>query len=105
MRAELDGYGSFISMLERNRSISYPEMSSDIGIYGLTSQGISFALNIASKGYNVTVGNKSSDKVLSSQMRIDLFVDKRVHRTGRERRFGREDSWNQGCKWLLEDRC
>ncbi|CBK22995.2 uncharacterized protein [Blastocystis hominis] len=50
-------------MLERNRSISHLEMSSDIGIYGLTSQGISFALNIASKGYNVTVGNKSSDKI------------------------------------------
>lgn len=55
-------------MLERNRSISHLEMSSDIGIYGLTSQGISFALNIASKGYNVTVGNKSSDKVLSYQI-------------------------------------
>ena len=58
-------------MLERNRSISHLEMSSDIGIYGLTSQGISFALNIASKGYNVTVGNKSSDK----QIQVDLFVD------------------------------
>ena len=62
-------------MLERNRSISHLEMSSDIGIYGLTSQGISSALNIASKGYNVTVGNKSSDKVLSYQIQVDLFVD------------------------------
>ena len=38
-------------------------MSSDIGIYGLTSQGINLALNMASKGLLVTVGNKSSDKV------------------------------------------
>ena len=38
-------------------------MSSDIGIYGLTSQGINLALNMASKGLLVTGGNKSSDKV------------------------------------------
>ena len=45
-------------------------MSSDIGIYGLTSQGIALALNIASKGYSVTVGNKSSDK--DPPIRCDL---------------------------------
>ena len=40
-------------------------MSSEIGIYGLTSQGIYLTLNMASKGYLVTIGNKSSDKVES----------------------------------------
>jgi singapore isolate B (sub-type 7) whole genome shotgun sequence assembly, scaffold_11 len=45
-------------------------MSSDIGIYGLTSQGIQLALNFASKGYLVTVGNKSSDKVRSDLIDI-----------------------------------
>lgn len=46
------------------------EMSSDIGIYGLTSQGIQLALNFASTGYLVTVGNKSSDKVRSDLIDI-----------------------------------
>ena len=55
--------GSFIFMLRRKSSISLKIMSSDFGIYGLTSQGIALALNIASKGYSITVGNKSSDKV------------------------------------------
>ena len=45
------------------RAVSQRRMSSDIGIYGLTSQGINLALNMASKGLLVTVGNKSSDKV------------------------------------------
>ena len=49
---------------------SFSEMSSDIGIYGLTSQGIQLALNFASKGYLVTVGNKSSDKVRSDLIDI-----------------------------------
>ena len=40
-------------------------MSSDIGIYGLTNQGVNLALNFASNGFLVTVGNKSSDKVRS----------------------------------------
>lgn len=44
---------------------SHPEMSSEIGIYGLTAQGIQLALNMASKDCLVTVGNKSSDKVRS----------------------------------------
>ncbi|KAK8821905.1 hypothetical protein WA538_000003 [Blastocystis sp. DL] len=38
-------------------------MSSDIGIYGLTNQGVNLALNFASNGFLVTVGNKSSDKI------------------------------------------
>ena len=40
-------------------------MSSDIGIYGLSNQGVNLALNFASNGFLVTVGNKSSDKVRS----------------------------------------
>ena len=51
--------------MKDNSSQKLSEMSSDIGIYGLTSQGIQLALNFASKGYLVTVGNKSSDKVRS----------------------------------------
>ena len=50
-------------------------MSSDFGIYGLTSQGINFALNLASKGYLVTVGNKSSDKVESFHFVKLSFLD------------------------------
>ena len=56
-----------VCWISQNLSV---EMSSDIGIYGLTSQGIQLALNFASKGYLVTVGNKSSDKVRSDFCRF-----------------------------------
>ena len=52
-------------MLHLLGPFSHPEMSSEIGIYGLTAQGIQLALNMASKDCLVTVGNKSSDKVRS----------------------------------------
>ena len=50
-------------------------MSSEIGIYGLTSQGINLTLNMASKGYLVTIGNKSSDKVCFCGFLILFYVD------------------------------
>lgn len=56
-------------------------MSSEIGIYGLTSQGINLALNMAAKGYLVTIGNKSSDKVRSFLSIGLLCVDQRVYRS------------------------
>lgn len=56
-------------------------MSSEIGIYGLTSQGINLALNMAAKGYLVTIGNKSSDKVRSFFSIGLLCVDQRVYRS------------------------
>ena len=56
-------------------AISHFGMSSEIGIYGLTSQGINLTLNMASKGYLVTIGNKSSDKVYFYSFRILSFVD------------------------------
>ena len=67
-------YSSLVAMnchlMKDNSFQKLSEMSSDIGIYGLTSQGIQLALNFASKGYLVTVGNKSSDKVRSDLIDI-----------------------------------
>ena len=38
-------------------------MSSDIGIYGLSTRAINLALNFAAKGLSVSVGHRSSDLV------------------------------------------
>ena len=57
----------------------YQKMSSDFGIYGLTTQGINLALNLASKGFLVTVGNKSSDKVESFICMRSFFLDQGVY--------------------------
>ena len=38
-------------------------MSADIGIFGLSTQAINLALNLALKQQKVTVGNRSSDLV------------------------------------------
>lgn len=38
-------------------------MSCDIGLYGLAVMGQNFALNMASKGFKVCVGNRSPSKV------------------------------------------
>ena len=38
-------------------------MSCDIGVYGLGVMGTNLALNIASKGFNVAVSNRSVSKV------------------------------------------
>jgi 6-phosphogluconate dehydrogenase len=35
-------------------------MSSDIGVYGLAVMGQNLALNIAEKGFTVSVGNRST---------------------------------------------
>ena len=40
-------------------------MSCDIGVYGLGVMGTNLALNIASKGFNVAVSNRSTSKVCS----------------------------------------
>lgn len=58
---------------------SLARMSSDFGIYGLTTQGINLALNLASKGFLVTVGNKSSDKVESFIRMRSFFLDQGVY--------------------------
>lgn len=39
-------------------------MSCDIGVYGLSVMGSNLALNIASKGFNVAVSNRSVERVL-----------------------------------------
>ena len=74
--------------------VSHLTMSSEIGIYGLTSQGINLALNFASKGYLVTVGNKSSDKVWSLCLHGFYIIDQGMYRFGRKRRLRREGTWN-----------
>ena len=74
--------------------ISHLTMSSEIGIYGLTSQGINLALNFASKGYLVTVGNKSSDKVWSLCLHGFYIIDQGMYRFGRKGRLRREGTWN-----------
>ena len=38
-------------------------MSCDIGVYGLSVMGSNLALNIASKGFNVAVSNRSPERV------------------------------------------
>lgn len=38
-------------------------MSSDIGIYGLSTRAINLALNFAAKGLSVSIGHRSSDLV------------------------------------------
>ena len=38
-------------------------MSCDIGVYGLSVMGSNLALNIASKGFNVAVSNRSVERV------------------------------------------
>jgi len=38
-------------------------MAADIGLYGLAVMGQNFALNMASKGFRVSVCNRSHDKV------------------------------------------
>jgi 6-phosphogluconate dehydrogenase len=38
-------------------------MGSDVGLYGLAVMGQNFALNMASKGFSVSVCNRSHDKV------------------------------------------
>ena len=40
-------------------------MSCDIGVYGLSVMGSNLALNIASKGFNVAVSNRSPERVFS----------------------------------------
>jgi hypothetical protein len=37
--------------------------SADVGLYGLAVMGQNFALNMASKGFSVSVCNRSHDKV------------------------------------------
>ena len=49
-------------------------MSCDIGVYGLGVMGRNLALNIASKGFNVAVSNRSSEKVV-----VDISIDRKVH--------------------------
>lgn len=39
-------------------------MSADIGIFGLSTQAINLALNLALKQQKVTVGHRSSDLVI-----------------------------------------
>ena len=43
--------------------IEYYIMSADIGIFGLSTQAINLALNLALKQQKVTVGHRSSDLV------------------------------------------
>lgn len=43
----------------------------DIGVYGLAVMGQNLALNIASKGFQVAVGNRSTGKVDLTVMRAD----------------------------------
>lgn len=41
-------------------------MSCDIGVYGLGVMGSNLALNMASKGFNVAISNRSLEKVNES---------------------------------------
>ena len=53
-----------ISCLDfRTDILRFAEMSSDIGIYGLSTRAINLALNFAAKGLSVSVGHRSSDLV------------------------------------------
>lgn len=45
------------------------EELSDIGLYGLAVMGQNLALNIASKGFKISVCNRSPDKVRRDQTR------------------------------------
>ena len=47
--------------------IRFAEMSSDIGIYGLSTRAINLALNFAAKGLSVSIGHRSSDLVRGIQ--------------------------------------
>jgi len=47
-------------------------MACDIGVYGLAVMGQNLALNIASKGFVVSVGNRSYEKVKVTLSRASL---------------------------------
>jgi 6-phosphogluconate dehydrogenase len=62
-------------------------MSSDIGVYGLAVMGQNLALNLAEKGFIVSVGNRfdpgEEDRLRQSDM-CPLKVDKTVARATEE---------------------
>ena len=49
-------------------------MSCDIGVYGLGVMGSNLALNMASKGFNVAISNRSLEKVNESN-EYDIQVE------------------------------
>ena len=58
-------------------------MSCDIGVYGMGVMGRNLALNIASKGFNVAVSNRSPAKVCK-QSRLYTQVEECVKRSQEE---------------------
>ena len=55
----------FWNIFELQNLIDFSSMSADIGIFGLSTQAINLALNLAMKQQKVTVGHRSSDLVCS----------------------------------------
>ena len=81
-------------------SINYQDMSSDIGLFGLSPRANNLAVNLALKGVSVTVGNRSSDMV---QMIISKWIeDKRMYEIVWKEGSRRVGDWSKGCE-LLKD--
>ena len=58
-------------------------MSCDIGVYGMGVIGRNLALNIASKGFNVAVSNRSPAKVCKRN-RLHIQVEECIKRSQEE---------------------